>query len=249
MIARAAYIQSPVLNNVTGGVLSWSFTPDGTYRGRFVVGLSTTRSTDITIWDYYVYNDILNNIYTKNAISDKYAVGNYDTIGIRVTSSNIIFYRSGSIMKAVPNITGALPLYACFYFQDANAVCSNISFIPEYNTNTIVNNTELILPASTTLDFNLGSTFLLIPASATFSVNFINLPSSISSVRFSVILNQSAGTPGYINSISVSSTLVASFLWQGGIPTVGSNKDIQVITLYSTNGTTWNALNKFEKYA
>ena len=111
-----------------------------------------------------------------------------------------------------------------------------------------VNNT-LTSPGSTTLNFNLGSRFLLVPASATFSVNITNLPSSASSITLTVILNQSAGTPGYINAITVASTPVSSLLWQGGLPTVGSSKDIQVITLYSTNGTTWTALNKFEKYA
>ena len=114
-----------------------------------------------------------------------------------------------------------------------------------------INNT-LVSPGSASLNFNLGNSFYLLPNSSTFSVNIINLPESIIRITITIILNQAlASVPGYVNSITIgpNSTPVSSLLWQGGLPTVGSSIDIQNITLYSTNGSIWNALIRYEKYA
>jgi sugar lactone lactonase YvrE len=113
-------------------------------------------------------------------------------------------------------------------------------------------NHTLVSPGSTSLDYNSGNSFYLLPNSTRLTVNIINLPASVFRLTLTIILNQGlASVPGYIHSITTgpSSTPVASLLWQGGLPTVGSSIDIQTITLYSLNGSTWNTLNKYEKYA
>jgi hypothetical protein len=110
--------------------------------------------------------------------------------------------------------------------------------------------TTLTTPTLPTLNYNSGNVFYITPSAATFTVNITNLPAITSSVIITLILNQAgAGTVGYANTIQVGGVAIATTLYRGSTPTPGSITDVQRIQLYSTNGTTWNALIEYLTYA
>ena len=116
-----AFIISPSLNNALGGSLSWSYSPNGVFTGRFKVGLSPVRSIlDTNLWKYSIYCDNNNNcaiiLGSTNPIGF-FSINPTDVLTIVLTSSTILFYKSSSAtpIYTTPNTTGATPLYASFY--------------------------------------------------------------------------------------------------------------------------------------